>query len=156
MGENHVDIDPAALNGEADALRTAAEAAIPAPEAIAAPGAPGGGGESASQELTPDQVQALAAQQAQGLVFLSSRLFAVVAPNWKVTPDESREVGEAAAVAMAAWFPSGAIPYKYMVLLNLGGAVFSIADRRRDANGDFLPLKPAKPVNSNNGAPAAA
>jgi hypothetical protein len=102
------------------------------------------------------ELQALAGQSAAGLVFLVDRAAAITVPNWGITPAESKELGEAAAVAMAAWFPDGVIPIKYVVLLNLAGSAYAIAEKRRDpATGGYLPRKVAPPAEARTDGAAA-
>jgi hypothetical protein len=105
-----------------------------------------------SVELTPDQVHAIAARNAGAMIGLVGALASGIAPNWQIDTAEVAAIGNAAANALAAWFPDGALPYKYWVLLELGGTVLGVANARKDpATGKLRPLKAPQ-----NGAAAAA
>ena len=68
-----------------------------------------------------------------------------IAPNWGITEPERQQLAEAMALALAAWFPDEQIPVKYVVLLQLAGAGWSIANARRDpTTGKLKPLRLAR------------
>lgn len=137
---NTVDVDPVALAAEADAIAAAnAPAAIPAPGVPEVPGEP-----------TAAQVEATARGYEAGAVILVAGAARVFAPAWNITATESQELGRAIALAAAHWFPDGALPPKWMALLNVAAIGVGIVAARQDADGRLRPLKHA------GGAPAPA
>lgn len=163
MGTNQVDVDEAALTSAARAAvgdLPDLPPPVPAAPGPAAPGVAPVAEAPIATELTAEQIQLIAERNAPGTVFLIDQLATIYAPNWALQPAETEKLGQAVAVAMAAWFPSGAIPIKYAVLLNLGGTVYNIAKLRRDPKtGEFKPLRleaPAPARGARDGAAAAA
>lgn len=155
-GANELEIDPEALAREADAI--AAEVPGPAPGSVPTgdQAAGTGAGPVRTGEPTMAELEAIAAANGAGLALLVDRLGAIVAPNWSITPDESQELAHASAIALAAWFPDGVIPIKYMVLLNLGGVAWTIAQKRRNPDGTLPPMKIRPAPAPANGTDAAA
>ncbi len=149
--DNPVELDPAQLAAEADAVDVPDETP-PGAAGEAPPAAPGGEG----GELTFDQAEALAASYEGAAFVLYDQAATIVAPNWQVTRDEKRALAHSTAVALALWFPDQQLPPKYVALLTLAGTFYAITDARRDpATGQLRPLRappPARPSSSTGGA----
>ena len=139
-GENVVEVDQAQLAAEA--------AAVDVPDVPAPAGDPGaadlGGGQA--DALTIDQAAAMAASYEAGAFILLSQASKIVAPNWRVTDAENRDLAKVTATALALWFPDQQLPPKYAALLALAGCVYGIAESRRDpATGRIRPLRELPP-----------
>ena len=146
MGENVVEVDPAALAAEVDALGIE-PAPAPVASEVAQPGAPAG-----------DLSDADAARIAQGyeagaviVVMGAARMFA---PAWNVTQAECTEFGRALALAAAHWWPDGSLPPKWAALLNVAAIGVGIVAARQDESGALRPLR-HRPA-STAAAPVAA
>ncbi len=129
--QNSIEIDAAALAAEADRIELPADPGATA-QAEAAP---------ASAETLLD-IEARARRDWLGGMQFAVQGFAHVATGWALLPEECDLLALDMAMAAAAWFPNGALPAKYMVLLNLGGHGFMLAAARRDPQtGRFRPLR---------------
>lgn len=150
-GENVLEIDPATLAAEAAAVDLPPETPTPG-----TPGEqPGPGAELEAGELTLDQAEALAASYEAAAVVLYSQAARIIAPNWNITPAETRELGHATAVALALWFPDQQLPPKYAALLALAGTAYALAESRRDPEtGRLPPMKVARAATAGHQAPA--
>jgi hypothetical protein len=142
-GENVVDIEPAVLEQEADAIGATLGAIEPAQAAQDDAGQGGAdAGPGGAQALDVDQAAAMAASYEAGAFILLRQASRIVAPNWNVTDAENRELAKATATALALWFPDQQLPPKYAALLALAGCVYGIAESRRDPQtGRIRPLR---------------
>lgn len=146
-------IAPAAAGGiavEVDRAALLQEAAAIAGESPADVGGAGG----ATGALAPAMAPAEKAVEVQPAVrMLVSQAAGIFAPNWNVTRTESEQLADSLALVMAYWMPDGVIEPKYLALVSFGGAVWTVASARRDADG-WRPLR-AQPLQpGNDGAPA--
>ena len=136
MSENVVDINPENLDAEAAAVELPPDPApIEGQGGEGAPAAPAG-------EPTYADIQVSADGWRPGADFMVNTFADVLAPNWALTIDERGRLSGSIALALAAWFPDARIPIKYLVLLQVAGAGWSIVNERRDpGTGKLLPLR---------------
>lgn len=148
-----VEVDRPALLAEAAAI--AAE--MPA-EAPAAPPADTPMNPAASPAAAPVDPAARAADVRPVVCLAVAQVAAMVAPNWEITKAESDAVGESLALVLAYWMPETGVDPKYLALGSLALSVWSVASARRDANGEWRPLRapPKKPEPAQPSAPNGA
>lgn len=117
-----VQVDPQALELEADAIAAAHAPELP-PE-----GAPVDS-QAVDTGNTPEQVL-----QGYQLVCtaLVDRGADALAPAWDLTREEKGSFADACARALLLWFPDQIIPPKYMALLVVAGVGLEIVGKRRD------------------------
>lgn len=138
VGHVAVEVDRPALLAEAAAIAADAPAEPPAAATAESPAA--GVADPAVPAPMPEQE---AAGMQPVLRFATAQL-AALAPGWKITQEESDGVADATALVLAYWMPPGAVHPKYVAILSLAGALWSIAAQRRDDDGKFLPMRPTR------------
>jgi hypothetical protein len=129
---NIVDVDPAALDREADAVLGSAPSAEPAPDPQSSESSQSRSGGS-WEEMTP------------GLVTL---LTFVVFPQWQISAEEQTHVSKATADVLEQVFPGGMQDARWAPWLRLTLVCAGVALARFDAESGFPPLGPRveKPV----------
>lgn len=142
MSGQSQDIDAAALAREADA--------IPLPEAPAGtlpPAAEGGAsvpGEAPAEpvELTLEQAAERAALLVPKMRVIVDRFASNVLPAWELTADERKGIADDMALVVVLWAPDlSALPPKWLAVGMLAMTAMTIADARRDTDGNLLPRK---------------
>lgn len=155
MGHVAVEVDRTAILAEAAAVAAESPQTAPAPTGELGQAAPALDQNAAPPAPALDPV-AKAAEVAPAVRFLVAQVVNLTAPNWQVTPDECNGIGDAAAMVLAYWMPPDAIDPKYMAVMSLAGAVWAVAAKRRDDDGNWRPLRAAKAPAPAEGAPARA
>ena len=150
MGLNTVEVDPAALDEEA--ARILGEL----PPELASSGTDDAPSEAppAGDDLTLEQLQAIATGYEPGAFLLVSQAANIIVPAWELSAEERRALSGSVAVAMAAWFPDQKLPPKYAALLGLAGTLYGIVEARRDPTTGKL--KPRRVIVDASTAAAAA
>jgi len=129
-----VEVDRAALLAEADAIA----GTVPPTVDPAAPVSPALDAPAAEPVQAPQDAAKLLVLPA---TFITGAVLNYAAPNWQVTREEAAEVGEAAALAWAYWFPGPSDP-KYAALAMLGFSLWNLAESRKDPEtGKYRPLR---------------
>jgi hypothetical protein len=146
---NTVEIDPAALEAEAAAAVSSADASMAHVAQVAGDDAMAMAGVPGAQAATQEEI--LAGYVLVCDVVVGQGCDALV-PAWNVTPAERGKLSGAIAKALLLWFPDQIIPPKYMALLAVAGVTFEIINARRDPQTGKL--KPARVLPAQASKPA--
>lgn len=136
VGHVAVEVDRPALLAEAAAIAADAPAETPGAAPLENPAAGG-----AVPAVSSPETEAAGLQP---VMRLACAQLAGLAPGWRITSQESDTVADAASLVMAYWMPPGIVQPKYVALMSLAGALWSVAAQRR-VDGKFLPLRNPPP-----------
>lgn len=128
---NTVSVDADSLTAQAESIAAQAEQQTIPPS------------QSGDPSQQPTEVVSMSVDDYNMIAFiLCSQLSDILVPAWKVTDAEKQRLALAIGKALQLWFPDQVIPPKYIALLGVAGAAWSIASTRRDKEtGAFMPRK---------------